>query len=1014
MKANRATIFGVVMAVVLAVTLAGVGVVQNSNPASADPSSLKWNEIPIPEEGMDGGYALWYGSDVGPIAVSPDGDTIFAAVVEASVNWTMMLSTDGGYNWRETGLVDRLIESADTGDIVDIAVSPNWAYQETVLVATTNYIYTSDDGSVSFKSPIDIGGNIHSLDAALDEYGNPTYLAGTDNGVYLKREGASWDEQGIGGSVLDAAFSPTYGDDGGYSGFGQIAAVVTVSSQTMVRFRVGDENWDTSISDAILYDQTAGSGNTSFKSNYACMAFPGSYNASTPILFVGVAGAGNQGDAYKIEGRGPVAASLATDLDVRDDAIFVKTKTDIWSIAVTGSADEATILVGAEVLDTGIIPKQHLVYVSTDGGENWKPEDTIYSKQPTGEEKANVIMAPGAQYVSTSGAESALSASTDDDMLYWNQRGLIDTGITKINDVAPSPNYAADRNLLMATEPGIGSSTYATSLWQTTDMGATWERIYCSTLTEQLTEHQSLFDMVKLCPAFPTDAGIFLAQKDYSPYIYRSNDGGISFQKEITATENITAWEVVNMNNLFIGASSGSVRKCETSTAGDNWIDTVKSEITGEVTSLVAGPGHAILAGDDNGRAYICESYSGDFSFERVGTGPGDSSDVIIVAFDNDYADNDIIYASRNPSGDIYRIAVGPSSFWDNITNITGIIEDDPAMGIKATGLVVTDDSILYASDMRAGMGVARSVYPTYPMEELGPEFEMMDRGLPPNTTLDMLRVVRGSSILFAVNDAPSPDQLLTCTDTLTEKVDLAAPGNGVTTGFILEEGGIYAGMARVMLSWEAMTGALEYEWEIALDEEFRTIDEYGRGGLVTGATLWLGKKYYWRVRVIEPLLSRWSETRSFFTYIGPAAARPMLESPSAGQIDMPLGIVLEWTSVIEATKYELVVAEDCDWADLLVDKTSSNALGPETIYVIPSGGLKYDTHYCWKVRALSDITESPWSDTGTFTTIAEPVEEEEEPTPFWVWVVIGITLTLLLILLVSWVVLIARTRIAR
>ncbi len=1008
MKANRAKIFGAVMAVVLAVTLAGVGVVQNNDPASADPGSLKWNEIPIPEEGMDGGYVLWHGSDVGPIAVSPDGDTLFTAVVQASGNWTMMESTDGGFNWRETGLADRLVATGDTGDIVDIAVSPEWEYQETVLVATTNYIYTSDDGSISFKSPIDIGGNIHSLDAALDEYGNPTYLAGTDNGVYLKREGASWDEQGIGYSALDAAFSPTYADDGGYSGFGLIAAVVTGSSKTMVRFRVGDENWDASISDATLYDQTMGSGNVSFESNHACMDFPGSYNASAPILFVGVAGTGNQGDAYKIEGRGPVAVSLATDLDVRDNSIFVKTQTDIWSIAVTDYADEATILVGTEALNTGITPKQHLVYVSTDWGESWKPEDTIYSKQPTGEEKANVVMAPSAQYVSTSGAESALSASADDDMLYWNQRGLIDTAIVKINDVAPSPNYAADRNLIMATEPGIGSSVFTASLWQTTDMGATWERIYCSTLIEQLTEHQCLFDMVKLCPNFPTDAGIFVAQKDYSPYIYRSNDGGISFQKEITATENITAWEVINANNLFTGAASGSVRKCETSTGGDNWDDTVKSEITGEVTSLVAGPGHALLAGDDNGRAYICENYNGEFSFDRVGTGPGDSSDVIIVAFDNDYTDNDIIYASCNPSGDIYRIEVGESSFWDNIT------EGGPATGIDATGLVVTDDSILYASDMRAGMGVARSVNPTYPMEESGPEFEMMDTGLPPNTTLDLLRVAPGSSILFAVNDAPSPDQLLTCTDTLTDKVTLAAPADGITTGYILEEGGVYAGMARVMLSWESMTGAIEYQWEIALDEEFRTIEEEGSGGLVTGAILWLGKTYYWRVRVKEPLLSRWSDTRSFTTYLGPAAARPMLESPGAGQIDMPLKIVLEWTSVIEATKYELVVAEDCDWADLVVYKTDSNALGPETTYVIPLGSLKYDTPYCWRVRALSETSESPWSDTRSFTTIAEPVEEVVEPTPFWVWVVIGITLTLLLILLVSWIVLIARTRIAR
>jgi len=111
MKGKKAKIFGVMMALVLAVSLASVGI------AAADPGVLKWTEIDIPEEGADGDYALWLDSDVGPMAVTPGG-TIFAAS-GADVS-QLMRSADGGYTWKAvmTELDGEEVEDADF-EVVD-------------------------------------------------------------------------------------------------------------------------------------------------------------------------------------------------------------------------------------------------------------------------------------------------------------------------------------------------------------------------------------------------------------------------------------------------------------------------------------------------------------------------------------------------------------------------------------------------------------------------------------------------------------------------------------------------------------------------------------------------------------------------------------------------------------------------------------------------------------------------------------------------------------------------------
>ncbi|GAI58634.1 unnamed protein product, partial [marine sediment metagenome] len=141
---------------------------------------------------------------------------------------------------------------------------------------------------------------------------------------------------------------------------------------------------------------------------------------------------------------------------------------DVTSLAVTGNAATANLLAGAA--------SSAQVYYSTDGGSDW----TRSTKQPTGQSKTYVVMAPdfiytSRAYAATSDTESALSCTTDGGVT-WNQIGLIDTGISTIVDLAPSPSYSQDNTLFMLT---WGQQH---SLWRSLSDGTRWERLLTSTL----------------------------------------------------------------------------------------------------------------------------------------------------------------------------------------------------------------------------------------------------------------------------------------------------------------------------------------------------------------------------------------------------------------------------------------------------------------------------------------------------------------------------------------------------
>jgi hypothetical protein len=104
-------------------------------------------------------------------------------------------------------------------------------------------------------------------------------------------------------------------------------------------------------------------------------------------------------------------------------------------------------------------------------------------------------------------------------------------------------------------------------------------------------------------------------------------------------------------------------------------------------------------------------------------------------------------------------------------------------------------------------------------------------------------------------------------------------------------------------------------------------------------------------------------------------------ERPAIGATGVPLKPVFQWTAVIGATAYELLVATNVNMDNPVISRTGEDAITGNAWQCDIS--LDYATTYYWKVRAINASTSSAWSTTGVFTTEeAPPPEETPTPTP--------------------------------
>jgi hypothetical protein len=177
------------------------------------------------------------------------------------------------------------------------------------------------------------------------------------------------------------------------------------------------------------------------------------------------------------------------------------------------------------------------------------------------------------------------------------------------------------------------------------------------------------------------------------------------------------------------------------------------------------------------------------------------------------------------------------------------------------------------------------------------------------------------------------------------------------------------------------------------------------------------GASYWWRVRVIESTTgqlatSPWSKETSFSIKPGFITKTPVqgieLLSPNNGCSGCPIQPTsFSWTPYKEANKYELVIARDPSFLQVI-----KRAITTGTAYEYKDA-LEYSRSYYWRVRGIeisgkSNVSE--WSSAFTFQTVDAPPPEPAKLTesqqfqkanPGYIWVVIAIVVAVIILVLV-------------
>lgn len=175
-----------------------------------------------------------------------------------------------------------------------------------------------------------------------------------------------------------------------------------------------------------------------------------------------------------------------------------------------------------------------------------------------------------------------------------------------------------------------------------------------------------------------------------------------------------------------------------------------------------------------------------------------------------------------------------------------------------------------------------------------------------------------------------------------------------------------------VLLRWDNISGLTRYEYQIDDNENFSSpsVDltenfEQNATGLLYGTT------YYWRVRGRHSLdTTAWSEVWNFAT-----AASVNLTSPADGDTAIVLRPQLQWSQIKGSTRYEINYSND---ESTLGDNAHfRDASDDEIPHFNVNFDLEPNTLYYWRIRAISPIDTSNYSNVSTFTTLS-PISVNE------------------------------------
>ncbi len=178
---------------------------------------------------------------------------------------------------------------------------------------------------------------------------------------------------------------------------------------------------------------------------------------------------------------------------------------------------------------------------------------------------------------------------------------------------------------------------------------------------------------------------------------------------------------------------------------------------------------------------------------------------------------------------------------------------------------------------------------------------------------------------------------------------------------------------------WNSKPNVNSYDLQIAIDNKFTNIivtqNTADTSYNVVGLNLFTN--YFARIRSINNGgTGNWSSVFTFRTKDEVPTGVAILTYPNNEAKDMPITFAFTWESVQRALHYELLVAtsETFEESSIVLKNDRISEL-TKKIY-----GLKYNQEYFWKLRAMNENGNGPWSAVRSFTTFDITSVEDNNP----------------------------------
>ena len=878
------------------------------------------------------------------VAVAPDNEDIvvvLGGLAGATTNLVAVVSTDGGSNWNSLGTVQSATGTVAASQLHDLAIS--------ALSGSVRYV------AAAGKSAAGPGAYFFNLGATAPIW---------ENAVITGDFTAGYAAALITEEFFAVAFSPNFASDMVMMVIGDDPVANTPIEMHIASFN--QQAWDAAVFAgypvAVKATSTALATLTLTKADLAVDPEYLGGDDSTRIVFAGLTyvdsvTATEIGDVFRMK-----------DTTVKDLAVDVQINSVAW--------DGTSLAAGAWLSNN--------VYRSADALVTTPAVSTSRGNKEIGIDGAGndmtiVRWAGGILVGGKSSNASAFGTSTDKGKT-WNSISLIDSALTNILDFAVSADGSV--KYLLAADGGEISLYRSASAWQ---------KVFC------IADDGDNDWIVRIAAS---DSDVVYISDKLEKTMYYTTDAGI-FKWTVRASRyNVADMAVQDADVAYVAESGASIKVSKSTNGGFTWgtsVSTKHAGVANHTINLISDDN--LLVGSTTG--HVAYSTDGNVSWTKVADQlVGRGTPLLTQVTASGLADGDYIYASTSEvNALVERWQIGTDVDWKNLA-----VANTATLGCYGIAL---DGSVLYSiySLVTLGSELNRTNTP----ESSTPAAAMWTNTAAPGGVAGVagfeafvsapsaLRVSSGSAVLWVIDTvAGPPDELWAFTDTLG--ADLALNLVSPAEGFKNPINPVSGNSQDVAFTWDKpTTGNINYTIRIYTDAAATAQVLTANTGLTASAAPVIlcgpnqtvaaqtvafaaGQTYYWRVRTNAPVLSPWSELRSFT--ISPLAAQvPTILSPAVGTQEATTRPSFSWAPLAGATNYQFQLALNPYMNAPLVDTNIAS-----TAYRLLTE-LERGTTYYWRVQSTAPVA-GEWSAVSNFLVAelpaeaAPPVVIEQLPAP--------------------------------